>query len=35
MQYDLHRGYNSYVISRNNRRAIYGSDTAMTMRLRN
>jgi len=30
MQYDIHRGYNSYVISRNNRRIIYGSDTAMT-----
>ena len=30
MQYDTHRGYNSYVISRNNRRIIYGSDTAMT-----
>jgi L-ascorbate metabolism protein UlaG (beta-lactamase superfamily) len=30
MQYDVHRGYNSYVISRNNRRIIYGSDTAMT-----
>ena len=30
MQYDIHRGYNSYVISRNNRRMIYGSDTAMT-----
>src|SRR5438105_10756404 len=25
MQYDIHRGYNSYVISRNNRRIIYGS----------
>ena len=30
MQYDVHRGYNSYVFSRNNRRIIYGSDTAMT-----
>jgi L-ascorbate metabolism protein UlaG (beta-lactamase superfamily) len=30
MQYDVHRGYNSYVISRNDRRVIYGSDTAMT-----
>jgi L-ascorbate metabolism protein UlaG (beta-lactamase superfamily) len=30
MQYDIHRGYNSYVISRKNRRIIYGSDTAMT-----
>jgi L-ascorbate metabolism protein UlaG (beta-lactamase superfamily) len=30
MQYDIHRGYNSYVFSRNNRRIIYGSDTAMT-----
>ncbi len=30
MQYDIHRGYNSYVISRNNRRVIYGSDTALT-----
>ena len=30
LQYDVHRGYNSYVISRNNRRIIYGSDTAMT-----
>ncbi len=30
MQYDQHRCYNSYVISRNNRRIIYGSDTAMT-----
>jgi L-ascorbate metabolism protein UlaG (beta-lactamase superfamily) len=30
MQYDVHRGYNSYIISRNNRRIIYGSDTAMT-----
>jgi L-ascorbate metabolism protein UlaG (beta-lactamase superfamily) len=30
MQYDVHRGYNSYVISRNGRRIIYGSDTAMT-----
>src|SRR5881275_2943012 len=30
LQYDVHRGYNSYVISRNNRRIIYGSDTAIT-----
>jgi L-ascorbate metabolism protein UlaG (beta-lactamase superfamily) len=30
MQYDQHRHYNSYVISRNNRRIIYGGDTAMT-----
>jgi L-ascorbate metabolism protein UlaG (beta-lactamase superfamily) len=30
MQYDVHRGYNSYIISRNNRRIIYGSDTAST-----
>jgi L-ascorbate metabolism protein UlaG (beta-lactamase superfamily) len=30
MQYDEHRHYNSYVISRNNRRIIYGGDTAMT-----
>jgi L-ascorbate metabolism protein UlaG (beta-lactamase superfamily) len=30
LQYDVHRGYNSYVISRENRRIIYGSDTAMT-----
>jgi L-ascorbate metabolism protein UlaG (beta-lactamase superfamily) len=30
MQYDVHRGYNAYVLSRNNRRLIYGSDTAMT-----
>lgn len=30
MQYDVHRGYNSYVICRNGRRIIYGSDTAMT-----
>src|SRR5213075_1907918 len=30
MQYDTHRGYNSYVFSRNNRRIIYSSDTAMT-----
>jgi len=30
LQYDVYRGYNSYVISRNNRRIIYGSDTAMT-----
>jgi L-ascorbate metabolism protein UlaG (beta-lactamase superfamily) len=30
VQYDVHRGYNSYVISRNNRRIIYGSDTANT-----
>ena len=30
MQYDSHREYNSYVMSRNNRRIIYGSDTAMT-----
>src|SRR5437868_9782880 len=30
LQYDVHRGYNSYVISRDNRRIIYGSDTAMT-----
>src|SRR5207253_5354683 len=30
LQYDVHRGYNSYVISRNDRRIIYGSDTAMT-----
>ena len=30
MRYDVHRGYNSYVISRNNRRIIYGSDSAMT-----
>jgi L-ascorbate metabolism protein UlaG (beta-lactamase superfamily) len=30
MQYDVHRGYNSYVISRDNRRIIYGSDTANT-----
>jgi L-ascorbate metabolism protein UlaG (beta-lactamase superfamily) len=30
LQYDVDRGYNSYVISRNNRRIIYGSDTAIT-----
>ena len=30
MRYDVHRGYNSYIISRNNQRIIYGSDTAMT-----
>jgi L-ascorbate metabolism protein UlaG (beta-lactamase superfamily) len=30
MQYDEHRHYNSYVISRNNRRVIYAGDTAMT-----
>src|SRR2546421_6960206 len=30
LQYDVHRGYNSYVISRDNRRVIYGSDTALT-----
>src|SRR5438034_10346582 len=30
LQYDVHRGYNSYVILRNNRRIIYGSDTANT-----
>ena len=30
MQYDIHRGYNSYVVCRNDRRIIYGSDTAMT-----
>jgi L-ascorbate metabolism protein UlaG (beta-lactamase superfamily) len=30
MQYDEHRHYNSYVISRNKRRIIYGGDTAMT-----
>src|SRR5207244_12008040 len=30
LQFDVHRGYNSYVISRNNRRIIYGSNTAMT-----
>ena len=30
LQYDVQRGYNSYVISRENRRIIYGSDTAMT-----
>ena len=30
MQYDVHRGYNSYIISRNGRRIIYGSDTAIT-----
>src|SRR5947207_8539662 len=30
LQYDVDRGYNSYVISRENRRIIYGSDTAVT-----
>lgn len=30
IQYDVHRRYNGYVISRKNRRIIYGSDTAMT-----
>ena len=30
LQYDVDRGYNSYVISRNKRRIIYGSDTATT-----
>src|SRR5436190_20655292 len=30
LQYDVHRGYNSYVILRNNRRIIYRSDTANT-----
>ena len=30
MQYDEHRGYNSYVISRRDKRIIYGADTAMT-----
>jgi L-ascorbate metabolism protein UlaG (beta-lactamase superfamily) len=30
MQYDEHRHYNSYVISRNDRRIIYAGDTAMT-----
>jgi len=30
LQYDVQRGYNSYVILRNNRRIIYGSDTANT-----
>jgi L-ascorbate metabolism protein UlaG (beta-lactamase superfamily) len=30
MQYDEHRGYNSYVISRRDQRIIYGGDTAMT-----
>src|SRR5207237_1313402 len=29
MQYDEHRGYNSYVISRRDQRIIYGADTAM------
>ena len=30
MQYDEYRHYNSYIISRKNRRIIYGGDTAMT-----
>jgi L-ascorbate metabolism protein UlaG (beta-lactamase superfamily) len=30
MQYDEHRHYNSYIISRNHRRILYGGDTAMT-----
>jgi L-ascorbate metabolism protein UlaG (beta-lactamase superfamily) len=30
LQYDEHRHYNSYVISRNDRRIIYAGDTAMT-----
>jgi L-ascorbate metabolism protein UlaG (beta-lactamase superfamily) len=30
MQYDQHRQYNSYVISRGGKRIIYGADTAMT-----
>jgi len=30
MQYDEHRRYNSYVISRQDRRIIYGADTAFT-----
>ena len=30
MQYDEHRGYNSYVISRGGKRIVYGGDTAMT-----
>jgi L-ascorbate metabolism protein UlaG (beta-lactamase superfamily) len=30
MQYDEYRHYNSYLISRSNRRIIYGGDTAMT-----
>src|SRR4030095_7609695 len=30
LQYDVYRGYNSYVISRKGRRVIYSSDTAMT-----
>ena len=30
LQYDVHRAYNSYVISRKKRRVIYSSDTAMT-----
>lgn len=30
LRYDEHRGYNSYVISRNDTRIIYGADTAMT-----
>jgi len=30
MQYDEHRGYNSYVFSRRDKRIIYGADTAMT-----
>lgn len=30
MQYDEHRSYNSYVISRQGKRIIYGADTALT-----
>jgi len=33
MQHDQHRGYNAYLLERNNRRLLFGGDTAFTDRF--